>query len=57
MAPAAAARFDHPTGLVVAPDGALLVADRFNHCVRRIAGGVVTTFAGKASEPGNADGA
>jgi hypothetical protein len=54
--PAAQAQFDHPTGIVQAPDGALLVADMLNHCVRRIADGVVTTYAGNAHEPGNADG-
>jgi sugar lactone lactonase YvrE len=30
----AAARFNHPRGLALAPDGSLLIADRMNHCVR-----------------------
>ncbi|MCK5800225.1 MAG: hypothetical protein KAI47_23705 [Deltaproteobacteria bacterium] len=40
------ARFRAPLGLTVAADGALLVADRDNHRVRRVACGEVTTFAG-----------
>ena len=44
--PAAQAQFDHPSGVALAADGSLLVADRLNHCVRRIANGVVTTYAG-----------
>lgn len=54
--PAAEARFNQPTCVVVAPDGAVLVADFGNHRVRRIAGGVVSTVVG-AGEPGAALGA
>ncbi len=54
--PAHDAQFDHPSGLAVARDGAILVADRLNHCVRRLAAGIVTTFAGDPREPGSADG-
>ncbi|MEB3330354.1 MAG: hypothetical protein VKQ33_14105 [Candidatus Sericytochromatia bacterium] len=50
-----AASFDGPTGIVVAPDGTLYVADTNNHRVRVISpSGVVTTLAG--STPGYADG-
>jgi len=42
--PALAARFDTPTGLGVAPDGSIVVADTGNELVRRIASdGLVST--------------
>ncbi|WP_084708504.1 hypothetical protein [Hymenobacter norwichensis] len=42
-----AARFDHPKALALAPDGALLVADVANGCIRRMSmRGEVTTWAG-----------
>lgn len=41
------ARFDTPSHIAVAPDGAILVADTGNHAIRRIApDGRVTTIAG-----------
>lgn len=50
------ARFQHPSGLAVLPDGALLVADTYNHALRRVdtATGRVETFAGGPAlrEPG-----
>ena len=54
--PAASARFDDPTGLALGPDGALYVADTDNHCIRKIAGGMVTTFLGRRDVPGKQDG-
>lgn len=43
----AAARFAEPIGLAVLPDGAIVVADAANDCIRRVTvEGVVTTFAG-----------
>jgi hypothetical protein len=54
--PVASAQFDQPSGVALASDGAILVADRLNHCVRRIADGTVTTYAGNAAAAGNADG-
>lgn len=53
--PAATAQFDRPVGLAVSHDGTVYVADAGNHCIRRIAGGVVTTFAG-STQSGSTDG-
>lgn len=51
------ARFNNPTGITIAPDGTLFVADRNNHRVRRIdPAGSVSTLAGDGSA-GFADGA
>jgi predicted outer membrane repeat protein len=42
-----AARFSSPTGITVGPDGNAYIADRGNHCIRRLTvGGEVTTIAG-----------
>jgi lysophospholipase L1-like esterase len=54
--PAASARFNHPSGIAVARDGSIYVADAFNHCVRRIYRGFVSTIAGKPGDPGSRDG-
>lgn len=55
--PAAAAAFRFPTDVAVTGGGKqVLVADRLNHRIRRIAAGVVSTFAG-SGKPGTADGA
>lgn len=43
----AAARFYKPTGVAVDPNGVVYVADYYNHRVRKISKGVVTTVAGK----------
>jgi sugar lactone lactonase YvrE len=53
--PAAAASFFHPTGVAVAANGDLVVADYGNHKLRRIAGGTVSTIAGTGTQ-GSADG-
>ena len=52
------ARFNNPTGMAVAPDGRLLVADCFNNCLRCVSPhGNVTTLAGSAEgEKGFEDG-
>lgn len=54
--PALSARFNEPTAVAVAADGSVVVADSGNHCLRKIAGGSVTTFAGQCGEAGNRDG-
>ena len=54
--PALSARFNRPTGVAIGGDGAIYVADSFNHCIRKIAGGVVSTFAGDPKNAGGSDG-
>ena len=45
--PSGLATFDDPTGVALGPDGAIYVADRGNHQIRRVTpGGDVTTLAG-----------
>ena len=45
--PGAEARFNKPCGLAVHTDGSLVLADTFNHCLRRVTpNGAVSTFAG-----------
>lgn len=51
------AHFRSPTGIVMGTDGHLYVVDQGNSVIRKITtAGVVTTVAGLASTPGNADG-
>jgi len=53
----AAAQLHEPRGICIDSTGTLYVADYENHTVRRItAAGVVSTLAGRADVPGNADG-
>jgi len=55
-----AARFDHPSALALTPDGALLVADTGNGCIRQVSmRGEVTTWAGmmRNTQTGNWPGA
>jgi PKD repeat protein len=47
----ASAKFNGPSGIAVAANGDVYVADRNNHVIRKISGGSVTTIAGS---PGNA---
>ena len=55
--PGTDARFYHPEGLTVAPDGNLYVADTWNHTIRKITpSGQVSTLAGFAGYFGCADG-
>jgi len=45
--PAAAAKFDHPGCVFVDKHGNLLVADQYNHCIRKIdTSGFISTIAG-----------
>ncbi len=43
---AASARFYYPWGIAIGPDGAVYVGDRYNHRIRKILGGKVSTWAG-----------
>jgi DNA-binding beta-propeller fold protein YncE len=56
--PAAAAAFNEPYGIAVDRHGNIYVADRHNHCVRRIdaTAGVVATFAGNGTSGSAGDG-
>jgi NHL repeat len=48
--PAIAARLDHPSSVAVLRDGGFLIADWFNHRVRRVtAAGIISTVAGTGS--------
>jgi DNA-binding beta-propeller fold protein YncE len=49
--PARIAQFNRPSGIAVAKDGSVYVADEMNRLIRRIKDGVVTTFAGSAKNP------
>jgi sugar lactone lactonase YvrE len=52
----AAARFDTPCGIALAPNGDLYVSDTGNHTIRRITpAGSVTTIAGTAGQSGFTD--
>jgi len=53
---ASIARFDLPSGIAVRSDGALLIADRGNHCIRLVKDGVVSTFVGDPGGRGGVDG-
>lgn len=44
--PAQVARFNAPSGVALAADGSVYVADTNNHRIRRVRGGEVTTIAG-----------
>lgn len=52
-----AARFAFPTGITVASQGLIYVADSGSSTIRRIAGNGVTTYAGTAGISGTAEGA
>ncbi|MEB0136431.1 NHL repeat-containing protein [Actimicrobium sp. CCC2.4] len=53
----AAARFYSPVSIAIDRAGMLYVADSVNHTIRKVSPqGVVTTLAGRAGDPGSADG-
>jgi sugar lactone lactonase YvrE len=54
--PVSKAQFNQPNAVEVAPDGTVYVADTFNHCIRKIKDGKVTTFTGQPGQQGYYDG-
>jgi hypothetical protein len=55
--PGPTASLNQPTGLAVASDGSVLIADKLNHRVRRVApDGVISTIAGTGNPGFNGDG-
>ncbi len=54
--PVSRAQFNQPNGVEVGPDGAVYVADTFNHCIRKIKDGKVTTLTGQPGQQGYYDG-
>lgn len=51
-----AARFNNPSCVAVDSSGIVYVADFYNHTIRKISNGVVTTLAGTAGSVGSTDG-
>jgi len=49
------AQFYGPQGIITAPNDNIYLADRLNHCIRKISGGQVTTFAGICGTSGSAN--
>jgi DNA-binding beta-propeller fold protein YncE len=50
-------KFSHPNGVAVDGDGNLIVADEYNHCIRKVTPqGQVSTLAGTAGEKGYRNG-
>src|SRR5206468_11217861 len=55
--PATQAALSPPTGVAVAPDGSLYIADQSNHRVRRVGpDGIITTVAGNGTGGFSGDG-
>ncbi len=50
-------KFNQPMGVAVASNGDVYVADRNNHCIRKISGGNVSTIGGKQGVQGHTNGA
>ena len=53
---AGSALFNSPLGIAVWTNGNVFVADSGNHCIRKISGGAVSTFAGSPQVWGSANG-
>lgn len=50
------AQFSNPTSLTIVGEGDIIVSDYYNHCLRLISDGKVTTFAGTPKIPGTKSG-
>lgn len=53
---ATSARFSGPSGVVMRPNRDIVIADTYNHCIRLLHSGVVSTIAGAPTELGDKDG-
>ena len=53
---ATSAQLFEPTAISVDGTGNLYIADTMNHCIRKVAGGVITTFAGTGLQGFSGDG-
>ncbi len=53
----ALSKFNAPVGVAVASNGDVYIADRNNHCIRKISGGNVTTIGGKPGVQSHVNGA
>jgi hypothetical protein len=55
--PGSRAKFYAPSGIAIARSGTIYISDTYNHCIRAISrAGMVSTYAGSPSHPGNLDG-
>jgi hypothetical protein len=50
------AKFNLPNGIVISDDDTIYVCDQFNHCIRQIKNGIVSTIAGIPGKEGFKDG-
>jgi sugar lactone lactonase YvrE len=50
--PATTAKLNYPDGVTVDVSGNLYIADSYNHCIRMVSGGTITTVAGTHGSPG-----
>ena len=55
--PAVVAELNHPEGVAVDTAGNVYIADTFNNVIRKVSGGIITTFAGTAVAGFSGDGA
>jgi uncharacterized protein (TIGR03437 family) len=44
--PATSAQLNHPQDVIVDPEGNLLIVDSYNHVIRKVANGIITTVTG-----------
>jgi sugar lactone lactonase YvrE len=54
--PATSAQLDSPAGVAVDADGNIYIADTHNQRIRRVSGGIITTFAGTGTSGYSGDG-
>ena len=54
--PAASAQINGPFGVIKGPDGSLYICDTFNHAIRQVKNGIITTIAGTGEKGWSGDG-